>query len=111
LSLTVYLGRKNKLQNDDLYFALDMITLMKFVNSQINYKQQHVLERVLDYMVELINFASPKITDPELMLGEIIDAIVDDTTAFCLEEGIEVDADLEAIIKMVAQYVASFWMQ
>lgn len=110
LGLAVWASIKYKVTLGQLGSVLDIMTLMKFVNKQFNYAQQDDLERVLEYCVEVIDFVTPYVKKGEYGHDELFNMIIQECTDLCEKEGITVSEELTEIIKLVAHYIATTWL-
>jgi len=109
LGLAVWLSFKADLKSKQLYVILDIMTLMKMVNSNIDYPYQDELERVLEYTVGLVNFLEPYVDEKDFDHDEMIATIIKECDTWCMKEEIAVNEELTAIIKLLARYITEDW--
>ena len=109
LGLAVWLSFKADLKSKQLYVILDIMTLMKMVNSSIDYPYQDELERVLEYTVGLVNFLEPYVDEKDFDHDEMIATIIKECDTWCMKEEIAVNEELTAIIKLLARYITEDW--
>lgn len=110
LGVGTWLAWKYKITAEEVRTLLNVVTLMKFVNKQVDYRLQDDLERIMGYISSWVNYLIPYRKKNEYTYKELYEAFMVDASSFCAKEGIIVDEELNDILDLVADLVIKYWL-
>lgn len=101
----ICLTRKYDITRQELEFVTIVLQLVEHVSKQFKFEYQHHVSRVMGYVVQAAQLAERLINIDGEDCEQVKIIIFDKAKEICLNEGLEIDAELEAMLDSAVTFL------